>query len=98
MKTKTVFSEFQLYVDEEVNFFEYCLQYEQYFARSLAPYLKNEYFEVYRKENINKVFFAVVQIRKNERKLIPELIDIVGTHRQYQLLGDVLAHSDKFNL
>lgn len=97
MKTKTVFSEFQLYVDDEVKFFEYCLESGQYFVRPLEPYLKNECFEVYRKENMQHIFFAVVQVGKYTRRLIPELIDVVETHRQYQLLEDVLIFSEKIN-
>lgn len=95
MKTKTVFSEFQLYADEEAKFFEYCLENGQYFVRPFEPYLKNECFEVYRKENMKHVFFAVVQVGKYIRRLIPELIDVVETHRQYKLLGEVLAYSEK---
>ncbi len=98
MKTKTVFSEFQLYADEEARFFEYCLENGQYFVRPLAPFLKNEYFEIYRKENMKHAFFAVVQIRLSGRKLIPWLIDVLDVHRQYQLLGDVLAYSEKVNM
>ncbi len=98
MKTKTVFSEFQLYVDEEAKFFEYRLKNGQYFVKPLAPYLKNECFEVYRKENMEHVFFAVVQVGKYTRRLIPELIDVVETHRQYKLLNDVLAYSEKVNV
>lgn len=98
MKTKTVFSEFQLYADEESRFFEYCLENGQYFVRPLAPFLKNEYFEIYRKENMKHAFFAVVQIRKSGRKLVTELIDVVEVHRKYQLLGDVLAYTEKVNL
>lgn len=98
MKAKTVFSEFQLYVDEEAKFFEYCKDNECFFKRPLEPYLKNECFEVYRKENKGKVFFAVVQIRISGRKLVTELIDVLEQQRQYKLLGDVLAYSEKINI
>lgn len=98
MKTKTVFSEFQLYADEEARFFEYCLENGQYFVRPLVPYLKNECFEIYRKENMKHVFFAVVQIKVSGRQLLPNFIDVAETSRQYKLLGEVLAYSEKVNI
>ena len=98
MKTKTVFSEFQLYADEEAKFFEYCLENGQYFVKPLAPYLQNECFEVYRKENMKHVFFAVVQIKKSGRQLLPNFIEVVDTPRQYKLLGEVLAYSERISV
>lgn len=95
MKIKTVFSDFGLFADERANFFQYRRTDGRFIVRPLQPYLKNEHLELFRFEKEDGVFYAPVQLRRSGRKLVSRLMDVVGGHRFYKLLGEGLAFCEK---
>ena len=98
MKIKTVFSDFGLFADEKANFFQYRRTDGRFIVRPLQPYLKNEHLELLRFEKEDGVFYAPVQLRRSGRKLVSRLMDVVGGHRFYKLLGEGLAFCEKGHL
>lgn len=98
MKIKTVFSDFGLFADEKANFFQYRRTDGRFIVRPLQPYLKNEHLELFRFEKEDGVFYAPVQLRRSGRKLVSRLMDVVGGHRFYKLLGEGLAFCEKGHL
>ena len=98
MKIKTVFSDFGLFADERANFFQYRRTDGRFIVRPLQPYLKNEHLELFRLEKEDGVFYAPVQLRRSGRKLVSRLMDVVGGHRFYKLLGEGLAFCEKGHL
>ena len=98
MKIKTVFSDFGLFADERANFFQYRRTDGRFIVRPLQPYLKSEHLELFRFEKEDGVFYAPVQLRRSGRKLVSRLMDVVGGHRFYKLLGEGLAFCEKGHL
>lgn len=60
--------------------------------------MKNEHLELFRLEKEDGVFYAPVQLRRSGRKLVSRLMDVVGGHRFYKLLGEGLAFCEKGHL